>query len=122
MFNDAFVNHLFELVEQTREMEDETFNYSVIKLIVSFFQPLNSTWLKVNPAYLQVALNEQFMVASLGNNTVSASQSTPEGNNRVLHVLMRRLWASKTFGENMIFMLNRASMLQQYLHASSFYV
>ncbi|KZP21324.1 hypothetical protein FIBSPDRAFT_788413, partial [Athelia psychrophila] len=89
VFNDAFVHHLFELVEQTRGMEDETFNYSVIKLIV--------------------ALNEQFMVASLGNNTVSASLSTPEGNNRVLHVLMRRLWASKTFGENMIFMLNRAN-------------
>ena len=35
MFSDAFVDHLFELVEQTREMEDETFNYSVIKLIVS---------------------------------------------------------------------------------------
>lgn len=35
VFSDAFVDHLFELVEQTREMEDETFNYSVIKLIVS---------------------------------------------------------------------------------------
>ncbi|KAF7972718.1 hypothetical protein HWV62_17174 [Athelia sp. TMB] len=89
VFSDAFVDHLFELVEQTREMEDETFNYSVIKLIV--------------------ALNEQFMVASLGNNTVSSDHSTPEGNNRVLHVLMRRLGASKTFGENMIFMLNRAN-------------
>ena len=28
-------------------------------------------------------------------------------NNRVLVVLMRRLGSSKTFGENMIFMLNR---------------
>ena len=29
------MDYLFDLVEQTRDMEDETFNYSVIKLIVS---------------------------------------------------------------------------------------
>ena len=34
MFKDSFVDYLFDLVEQTRDMEDETFNYSVIKLIV----------------------------------------------------------------------------------------
>jgi hypothetical protein len=34
MFNDDFIDHLFDLVEQTRGMYDETFNYSVIKLIV----------------------------------------------------------------------------------------
>lgn len=37
MFDDSFVDHLFELVEQTRGMQDETFNYSVIKLIVRPF-------------------------------------------------------------------------------------
>ena len=31
-----------------------------------------------------------------------------ESKNRVLRVFMRRLGLSKTFGENMIFMLNRA--------------
>ena len=35
IFKDSFVNYLFDLVEQTRDIEDETFNYSVIKLIVS---------------------------------------------------------------------------------------
>lgn len=55
------------------------------------------------------------MVASVG-----PSPTTPlpvpqepvksiDSQNRVLHVLVRRLGASKTFGENMIFMLNRAS-------------
>lgn len=29
------MDYLFDLVERTRDMEDETFNYSVIKLIVS---------------------------------------------------------------------------------------
>ena len=34
MFDDGFIGYLFDLVEQTREIQDETFNYSVIKLIV----------------------------------------------------------------------------------------
>lgn len=38
-----------------------------------------------------------------------AKAQSPESQNRVLSVLIRRLGASKTFGENMIFMLNRAS-------------
>ena len=29
-----FIEHLFDLVEKTRTQSDETFNYSVIKLIV----------------------------------------------------------------------------------------
>ncbi|KAK7449214.1 pre-rRNA processing [Stygiomarasmius scandens] len=96
VFDDSFIDYLFDLVEQTRHMQDETFNYSVIKLIV--------------------ALNEQFMVASI-NGHDSPSHPNPPANghgngsdskNRVLRVLMRRLHSSKTFGENMIFMLNRA--------------
>lgn len=34
VFDDHFLDKLFNLVEQTRSMHDETFNYSVIKLIV----------------------------------------------------------------------------------------
>jgi hypothetical protein len=42
VFNDTFLDKLFDLVEQTRNMQDETFNYSVIKLIVGipFHLPL----------------------------------------------------------------------------------
>jgi len=35
VFDDSFINFLFDLVEETRFMPDETFNYSVIKFIVS---------------------------------------------------------------------------------------
>jgi hypothetical protein len=36
IFDDRFLIHLFDLVEETRDLEDDdTFNYSVIKLIVS---------------------------------------------------------------------------------------
>ncbi len=103
IFDDAFIDYLFDLVEQTRDMSDDSFNYSVIKLIVS--------------------LNEQFMVASLSAqsselvdpNADPAQPSTIK--NRVLRVLMRRLNSTKTFGENMIFMLNRAGQLLP--HSSS---
>lgn len=35
IFDDKFIDYLFDLIEQTRGMQDETLNYSVIKLIVS---------------------------------------------------------------------------------------
>ncbi|KAI0788074.1 hypothetical protein C8Q74DRAFT_1196509 [Fomes fomentarius] len=103
MFDDSFIDYLFDLVEQTRDIQDETFNYSVIKLIV--------------------ALNEQFMVASLQPHTPQphtpqhrtngfAQQQVdprePENINRILRILKSRVGSSPTFGENLIFMLNRA--------------
>lgn len=33
-FDDRFMDHLFEMVETTRDQQDETLNYAVIKLIV----------------------------------------------------------------------------------------
>ncbi|KAI0725947.1 hypothetical protein C8Q72DRAFT_848759 [Fomitopsis betulina] len=88
VFSDSFIDFLFELVEQTRHMQDDTFNYSVIKLIV--------------------ALNEQFMVAGLHEENGGKQHQKTETDNRVLQVLMARRGSSMTFGENMIFMLNRA--------------
>jgi hypothetical protein len=154
-FDDAFIDHLFEMVEITRDHQDETLNYSVIKLIVSYSFLIGHRQLKH-----QVALNEQFMVATLpakepekiksapipqtatfpsnadlrGESRTSPTTPTAQRNhhlirsgtdgegetythdhsedakklNRVLIVLMRRLYSSKTFGENVIFMLNRA--------------
>ena len=113
IFDEAFVDYLFDLVEQTRDMHDDTFNYSVIKLIVSIAN--------LCPDYsmltrgLQVALNEEFMVAVLGEEESRASpekkktEEAPEAKNRVIRVMMRRLGNCRTFGENMVFMLNRAS-------------
>ncbi|KAG7095575.1 hypothetical protein E1B28_006308 [Marasmius oreades] len=90
VFDDSFIDYLFDLVEHTRHMQDDSFNYSVIKLLV--------------------ALNEQFMMISVNNGTTNDSKPEPHAaaSNRVLHILMRRLNCSNTFGENMIFMLNRA--------------
>ncbi|KAF9485617.1 hypothetical protein BDN70DRAFT_533974 [Pholiota conissans] len=91
IFDDDFIDYLFELVEQTKYMHDDTFNYSVIKLIT--------------------ALNEQFMVLGIADDHASPNAEKKEHTqhkNRVIKVLNRRLGSCKTFGENMIFMLNRA--------------
>lgn len=54
------------------------------------------------------------MVAGLGEEESQTSpgekkKEAPEPKNRVIRVMMRRLGTCRTFGENMIFMLNRAS-------------
>lgn len=47
------------------------------------------------------------MVSSLQQNKDDAKDK-PKTDNRVIQILMHRLGSSKTFGENLIFMLNRA--------------
>lgn len=43
-FDDKFIDHLFEMVETTRDQQDERLNYAVIKLIVRL-SPLTLTLL-----------------------------------------------------------------------------
>lgn len=95
----AFVDHLFDLVEASRHWHDDSYNFQLIKLIV--------------------ALNEQFMVSGIetatglqknGSNSHSRKTSATHSN-VVMTVLRFRLNASNTFGENIIWMLNRASSL-----------
>lgn len=100
-FDERFIHHLFDLVEETRHHHDEDFNYRLIKLLV--------------------AMNEQYMVSTLasapasgaplagGADQINSVPPTTRPVNLVLSVLQQRLNASKTFGENLIFMLNRAS-------------
>ena len=99
-FDERFIHHLFDLVEETRHHHDEDFNYRLIKLLV--------------------AMNEQYMVSTLTSSAPAHAATTPgqinsappshaRPVNLVLSVLQQRLNASKTFGENLIFMLNRAS-------------
>jgi len=90
----TFVNHLFDLVEASRHWHDDTYNYQLIKLIV--------------------ALNEQFMVSGIDSATLKGSdpkKGNANHSNIVMTVLRTRLNASNTFGENLIWMLNRASSL-----------
>lgn len=105
IFDDRVIDLLFELVEHTRGINEEELNYGVIKVLV--------------------ALNEQFMVASVASGAhhrhsrdKPREESEARGDvsrsktNTVLMVLLRRLNYSKTFAENLIFMLNRAGRPQ----------
>jgi Protein of unknown function (DUF2013) len=48
------------------------------------------------------------MVAELAPKSQNDVMNVTNTQNRVLHVLVRRHGTSQTFGENLIFMLNRA--------------
>lgn len=50
------------------------------------------------------------MVAELSTKPQDHLINATHSENRVLHVLIRRHGTSQTFGENLIFMLNRAGM------------
>lgn len=46
--------------------------------------------------------------ANMPNEGKDGADGKPEYENRIVSVLMRRRGSSRTFGENLIFMLNRA--------------
>ncbi|CAG8589071.1 221_t:CDS:2 [Cetraspora pellucida] len=91
VFDDQFFDYLLNLVENTRDEEDETFNYSVIHLMLS--------------------LNEQFMLAVHG---MINDEDNDLNHNTLIRVLFARIGTSKTFGENIIFMFNRAETTEYF--------
>ncbi|EIW68669.1 hypothetical protein TREMEDRAFT_39577 [Tremella mesenterica DSM 1558] len=145
-FDDTFIDHLFDLVEVTRDQQDERLNYAVIKLLIAlneqfmvatlppkphkatlsaplvstatlpepedYSRPTQSTSEEAPTSGLldtgaQVRHHHRAHSAEPGPYTHDHSEEAKKGN-RVLVVLMRRLGSSKTFGENIIFILNRA--------------
>ncbi|KAG0215269.1 hypothetical protein BGX28_000488 [Mortierella sp. GBA30] len=82
--DEDYLHYLLDLVERTRTDVDEELNYGAIKLLLTF--------------------NEQYMLNMAACR--AASNYTPS--NPLLTVLSDRPGVSCTFGENLIFMLNRA--------------
>ncbi|KAF3906152.1 hypothetical protein ABW20_dc0100556 [Dactylellina cionopaga] len=78
--DDDFIKHLLEQVEEGSGDTDDPFNYAIIKLV----------------------LNEQYMVSEHGKQT-----DAPPLTNRVVKVLSFYGPDFKTFGENIILLLNR---------------
>ncbi|KAN0060996.1 pre-rRNA processing [Thecaphora frezii] len=102
-FDERFIQHLFDLVEETRHYDDERFNYQLIKLIAS----INEQYMVSGIAAAASNKPDGLAANTAGMATVADAEARPV--NLVLDVLKLRLNASKTFGENLIFMLNRAS-------------
>ncbi|KAF9927881.1 hypothetical protein FBU30_002803 [Linnemannia zychae] len=84
LVDEDMLHYLLDLVERTRTDAQEGLNYGVIKLLLTF--------------------NEQYMLHMAACR--AARQYTPS--NPLLSALSDRPGASCTFGENLIFMLNRA--------------
>lgn len=86
-----FLDYLLDLVERTRTDDAEDLNNGTIKLLLVF--------------------NEQFML-SMSHRTKCSQEHVKlaPGGNPLLSVLSDRHGTSCTFGESLIFMLNRAGM------------
>ncbi|KAF9987510.1 hypothetical protein BGZ65_003291 [Modicella reniformis] len=89
LVDEAFLDYLLDLVERTRKDEAEDLNYGTIKLLLVF--------------------NEQYML-SISNQSLHTQERPKAASNRnpLLTILANRPGLSCTFGENIIFILNRA--------------
>jgi hypothetical protein len=103
--DDPFICQLFRLIEQLSNDVDDPYHYPVIRVLVS--QSVHRLTRKVLNME-QLVLNEQFMVSA---HDPEASHETPvQLTNKVIKVLSSRGSQFKTFGENIILLLNRESM------------
>ena len=94
--------NLFQTIEKGSNSVTDPYHYSAIRVLVS---SLKYDFLPLHPANLdQLVLNEQYLVHS----TLTASEpSYIPLTNRVLKILSTHGYKYKTFGENLILLLNR---------------
>lgn len=86
--DDAFILYLFQLIEQLSDDADDPYHYPIIRVLL--------------------VLNEQYMC--LANVPTSPDSEVPL-TNRILKVLSMHGPSYRTFGENLILLLNRESSL-----------
>ncbi|KAK0714300.1 hypothetical protein B0T21DRAFT_352228 [Apiosordaria backusii] len=91
--DDGFVTYLFQLIEALADDANDPYHYSVIRVLL--------------------VLNEQYMVAA----TSAATESSPISpiTNRVIKILSVQGDSYRTFGENIILLLNRETETSQQL-------
>lgn len=101
MVDDEFVLALFEIIEGGSHDVDDPYHYPVIRVLVSA-----SIFLyKLATDQVQLVLNEQYMVTSTA--PPSSNAPPPPLTNRVIKALGTHGPAYKTFGCNLILLLNR---------------
>ncbi|KAK2747022.1 hypothetical protein FQN55_005291 [Onygenales sp. PD_40] len=87
LVDDDFVKHLFGIIEELSDDVDDPYHYPVIRVLL--------------------VLNEQFMVSA--HDPLPERSSSVPPTNKVIKVLSMFGSAYKTFGENIILLLNRES-------------
>lgn len=100
---DSFVLYLFQVIEGLSNDVNDPYHYPVIRVLASSSKAY--TCLATNAA--QLVLNEQYMVCKHDPTTPGSAASSIT--NRVIKTLSIYGGAYKTFGENIILLLNRES-------------
>ena len=95
---------LFQIIEQVSSDVHDPYHYPIIRVLVSEYHHL---W-TLDLMCLQLVLNEQFMVTA---HNPANGQAPVSLTNRVIKVLSAHGNEYKTFGENIILLLNREGML-----------
>jgi len=102
MVDDEFVHYLFALIEELSDDAHDPYHYPTIRVLVSI--PVScppQQWL----TQVQLVLNEQYMLASTDVKDPSAPK--PRLTNRIVKCLSLHGASFRTFGENIILLLNR---------------
>ncbi|KAI4097191.1 MAG: hypothetical protein LQ344_000601 [Seirophora lacunosa] len=96
--DDDFVQYLFQIIEGLSDDVNDPYHYPVIRVLAT-------------PSLPQLILNEQYMVSAHDPTPSSQPPTTPTRSltNRVIKTLSAHGSRYKTFGENIILLLNRES-------------
>lgn len=104
LLEDSFFVYLFELIEGLSNDVNDPYHYHVIRVLVSTLK-VKKGYLKL--IFLKLILNEQYMV--LAHDPGPDQSLVMRVTNRVIKILSLRGSSYKTFGENLILLLNRES-------------
>ena len=107
LVDDDFVRCLFDLIEDLSYDVSDPYHYPVIRVLVSIAMIRQRK--KETNAMLQLVLNEQFMISA--HDPVDDRFSGSHLTNKVIKVLSAYGSLYKTFGENIILLINREGIM-----------
>jgi hypothetical protein len=107
--DDVFISYLFQIIEQLSDDVNDPYHYPVIRVLVTHTTqcpPFHDSLADRSLALPQLVLNEQYMVSAHPSPSSPTSQPLTH---RVIKTLSLHGASYKTFGENLILLLNRES-------------
>lgn len=103
LVDDDFIRCLFDIIEGLSYDVTDPYHYPVIRVLVS------ASWAECGcdavTDFVQLVLNEQFMISA--HDPVDASSPSSKLTNKVIKILSVHGSLYKTFGENIILLINR---------------
>lgn len=105
LVDDDFVRGLFDIIEDLSYDVNDPYHYPVIRVLVSVASKVESKSLMTLG---QLVLNEQFMISA--HDPVDEQSPMNFLTNKVIKVLSMYGNMYKTFGENIILLINREGM------------